>query len=267
MHIRSTAKTDFLFALIALFSGLLQAVSSPSQTASPDAQEPLRIDAYTGTKNQRDKPRATYPKQARPLHIDGKVELELTVSPKGGVLSERVISGPPALRQAAIDAFRKVKYNPFLRDGKPTIALVQAIIAYESDKRAAFELNSEPLGAEDVSTAAMDGRHADYAEILSDTQGVDFGRYLQRVLRDVRANWYQMIPEAMEMKKGTVSIEFSVTKYGKIGGMKLAAESGTVPLDRAAWAAIAASDPFPPLPDAFGGADLILRFRFYYNPK
>ena len=58
---------------------------------------------------------------------------------------------------------------------------MQAIIVYESDKRAAFELNSEPLGAKDVSTTATDGRHADYAEILSDTQGVDFGRYLQRV--------------------------------------------------------------------------------------
>jgi hypothetical protein len=64
MHIRSTAKTDFLFALIVLFSGLLQAVSSPSQTASPDAQEPLKIDAYTGTKNQRNKPRAAYAKYA-----------------------------------------------------------------------------------------------------------------------------------------------------------------------------------------------------------
>jgi hypothetical protein len=78
---------------------------------------------------------------------------------------------------------------------------VQAIIVYESDKRAAFELNSEPLGAKDVSTTAMDGRHADYAEILSDTQGVDFGRYLQRVLRDVRANWYQMIPQAIARRR------------------------------------------------------------------
>ncbi|MGB8990287.1 MAG: cell envelope integrity protein TolA [Candidatus Sulfotelmatobacter sp.] len=140
-------------------------------------------------------------------------------------------------------------------------------MAYESDIRAAFELNSEPLEAEDVSTAGSAGGHADYAEILSDTQGVDFGRYLQQVSRDVRANWYQMITEGMEMKKGTVSIEFSVTKYGKIEGMRLAAESGTVPLDRAAWAAIVASDPFPPLPDAFGGANLVLRLRFLYNPN
>jgi hypothetical protein len=32
-------------------------------------------------------------------------------------------------------------------------------------------------------------------EILTDTMGVDFGPYKQRVLHDVRMNWYQLIPE------------------------------------------------------------------------
>ena len=27
-------------------------------------------------------------------------------------------------------------------------------------------------------------------DILSDTQGVDFGPYLQRIVQDVRQNWY-----------------------------------------------------------------------------
>ena len=54
----------------------------------------------------------------------------------GGATEARVVATP------LTNAFRKVKYKPFLRDGKPTIALVLAIIAYESVKRAAFELNS-----------------------------------------------------------------------------------------------------------------------------
>ena len=33
-------------------------------------------------------------------------------------------------------------------------------------------------------------------EILTDTMGVDFGPYLNRVLQDVRQNWYQLIPES-----------------------------------------------------------------------
>jgi hypothetical protein len=48
--------------------------------------------------------------------------------------------------------------------------------------------------------------------------------------------------------------------------MKLVATSGDIPLDRAAWAGITGSDPFPALPSEFGGQYLALRFRFYYNP-
>jgi TonB family protein len=103
-------------------------------------------------------------------------------------------------------------------------------------------------------------------EILSDTMGVDFGPYLQRVLHDVRQNWYNAIPESAEMKHGNLIIEFAITKDGKVAGMKLVAGSGDVPLDRAAWAGIVASDPFPALPTEFGGQYLALRFRFYYNP-
>jgi TonB family protein len=110
------------------------------------------------------------------------------------------------------------------------------------------------------------GRQVGNLEILSDTMGVDFGPYLQRVLHDVRQNWYNAIPESAQMKHGNLIIEFAITKDGKVAGMKLIATSGDVPLDRAAWAGIAASDPFPPLPSDFGGQYLALRFRFFYNP-
>src|SRR5271165_6682222 len=110
------------------------------------------------------------------------------------------------------------------------------------------------------------GRAMGNLEILSDTQGVDFGPYLQRILQDVRENWYRAIPESAEMKKGKLMIEFAITKDGKVADMRLIATSGDVALDRAAWAGISASNPFPPLPGEFTGPYLALRFRFYYNP-
>jgi TonB family protein len=111
------------------------------------------------------------------------------------------------------------------------------------------------------------GRALGNLEILSDTQGVDFGPYLQRILQDVRENWYHAIPESAEMKKGKLMIEFAITKDGKVADMRLVATSGDVALDRAAWAGISASNPFPPLPSQFNGPYLALRFRFYYNPE
>jgi outer membrane biosynthesis protein TonB len=110
------------------------------------------------------------------------------------------------------------------------------------------------------------GRQLGNLEVLSDTQGVDFGPYLQRVLHDVKINWYSLIPESAQMKHGNLIIEFAITKDGKVAGMKLIATSGDVPLDRAAWGGIVGSNPFPPLPTEFGGEYLALRFRFFYNP-
>ena len=107
-------------------------------------------------------------------------------------------------------------------------------------------------------------------EVLSDTQGVDFGPYLSRVLEAVRRNWYILIPEearAPLMKRGRLAIEFVILQDGKIAGMKLVSPSGDVSLDRAAWGGITASNPFAPLPGEFHGPYLALRFRFYYNPQ
>ena len=114
---------------------------------------------------------------------------------------------------------------------------------------------------------AAHGRQMGALDILSDTQGVDFGPYLQRILQDVRENWYHLIPESAAIKKGKLAIEFAITKDGQVAGMKLIASSGDVALDRPAWGSITASNPFPPLPSEFGGQYLALRFRFYYNPE
>jgi outer membrane biosynthesis protein TonB len=57
--------------------------------------------------------------------------------------------------------------------------------------------------------------------ILTDTKGVDFGPYFQRVLHDVRMNWCNLIPESARaplMKKGKLVIEFSILKDGMVTG-------------------------------------------------
>src|ERR1017187_3417434 len=107
-------------------------------------------------------------------------------------------------------------------------------------------------------------------EVLSDTQGVDFGPYLSRLVEGVRRNWYTLIPEAARAplrKRGKVGIDFAILPDGRVVGMKLTGESGDVSLDRAAWGGITASNPFAPLPSAYHAPYLALRFRFYYNPQ
>jgi len=102
-------------------------------------------------------------------------------------------------------------------------------------------------------------------EILSDTMGVDFGPYLEIVKREVKRNWYNLIPESVSFKKGVVSLQFSILKNGQVAGLQYVNNSGDVSLDRAAYGGITASDPFPPLPTEFTGPNLTLRFTFFYN--
>lgn len=106
-------------------------------------------------------------------------------------------------------------------------------------------------------------------DILSDTMGVDFSGYLQRVIWEVKTHWYNGIPEIARppiMKRGKLAIEFAILKDGKVAGLKLVSSSGDVALDRAAWGGITGSIPFQPLPSNFKGEYISLRFKFYYNP-
>ena len=111
-----------------------------------------------------------------------------------------------------------------------------------------------------------DGRQLGAVDILSDPQGVDFGPYLKPMLKRVRKNWFRLIPDSAQSKKGKLAIEFAITKDGKLADMRLVATSGDTILDRAAWGSVTASNPFPPLPSEFTGPYLALRVRFYYNP-
>ena len=59
-------------------------------------------------------------------------------------------------------------------------------------------------------------------DVLSDTMGVDFGPYLQRVLRDVKSELVQPDPRVSQaplLKRGKVSIEFAIMKNGTVQGM------------------------------------------------
>ncbi len=110
------------------------------------------------------------------------------------------------------------------------------------------------------------GRQYGGLEVLSDTQGVDFAPYLQRVLQEVKAHWYELIPESASMKKGKLMLDFSIMRDGHVQGLTLRVSSGDAALDRPAWGSITGSDPFQPLPSEFTGPSLDLRFRYYYNP-
>jgi TonB family protein len=151
------------------------------------------------------------------------------------------------------------------------VLLFCCALAFGQNTSSAPETKSQaPANSPDQKSQDSDvgfpGHQFGSLDILSDTQGVNFGPYLQRILQDVKENWYHLIPESASMKKGKLAIEFAITKDGRVADMRLVSSSGDVGLDRPAWGSIAASNPFPPLPGEFTGPYVALRFRFYYNP-
>ncbi|HCS48939.1 MAG TPA: hypothetical protein DIW61_12050 [Candidatus Aminicenantes bacterium] len=60
-----------------------------------------------------------YPEAARKAGIQGVVLLEATTDEQGNVVKVRVQKSIPELDQAAIEALRQWKYEPFIIEGKP----------------------------------------------------------------------------------------------------------------------------------------------------
>ena len=106
------------------------------------------------------------------------------------------------------------------------------------------------------------------AQILSDTQGVDFDPYIRHIVIETERTWDPLAPDEVNPpinKRGQVLIRFKILPSGRLmdGSMMLEGSSGDVALDRAAWGALTGSN-FPPLPKEFHGQYLELRFLFVY---
>jgi TonB family protein len=61
-----------------------------------------------------------YPPAAKAAHVQGVVVLHALISKQGTIESLHVVSGPPLLVGAALDAVKRWKYQPYLLAGVPT---------------------------------------------------------------------------------------------------------------------------------------------------
>src|SRR5437667_3064154 len=73
-----------------------------------------------------------YPPAARNLRISGDVTIDAQIGTNGRVSEMKVISGPPALHQAAMDAVRQWKYQPAMLDGKPVAMHMTVTVRFRS---------------------------------------------------------------------------------------------------------------------------------------
>jgi TonB family protein len=122
---------------------------------------------------------------------------------------------------------------------------------------------------EGVNLPPSPGAQGSALELKSDPMGVDFRPYLTQILATIRRNWYAVMPESVKLgRHGKVGLLFAIVKSGNVSKVTYAFQSGADALDKAAIAAISASNPFPPLPVEFKGDRVVLQLNFAYNvPK
>jgi protein TonB len=69
-----------------------------------------------------------YPILARETHIQGQVRIDAVLDEQGNVVAMKVVSGPPLLYRAALDALKKWKYEPtYLNDQPVAVQMVVTI--------------------------------------------------------------------------------------------------------------------------------------------
>jgi TonB family protein len=71
-----------------------------------------------------------YPMGAKQAGVEGDVVVNTTIDKNGSVVGMKVISGPALLRQAALDALRRWKYEPSMLNGQPIAVQMQVTIKF-----------------------------------------------------------------------------------------------------------------------------------------
>jgi TonB family protein len=77
-----------------------------------------------------EKTNPVYPPIAKAARVSGTVVLQATISKAGTIENLRVISGPPLLQQAALEAVKTWRYRPYLLEGKPVEVLTTVNVIF-----------------------------------------------------------------------------------------------------------------------------------------
>ena len=99
--------------------------------------------------------------------------------------------------------------------------------------------------------------------IQFDTKGVEFGPWIRRFIAQIKRNW--LIPYAAMAMKGHVAITFNIHKDGTITDLGVPGPCNVDAFNRAAYNALAASNPTYPLPPEYPSEHAFFTVIFYYN--
>jgi Gram-negative bacterial TonB protein C-terminal len=110
-------------------SGKAALASSPSPGSAAGTAEPLAAEEFTAPKLVR-VVKPVSPPEALRNYVTGNVNVDALVDTTGHVKSVTVLSGPPKLRNTAIEVMKQYLYEPARKNGKAVPAHVQASLQF-----------------------------------------------------------------------------------------------------------------------------------------
>ncbi len=116
-------------APIAAYSGHEIKPSNPTNL-NTEAHNEVNISADAARRRLLQKSGPVYPPIAMAAGVSGAVVLQATISKAGTVEQLEVVSGPPMLRQAALDAVKLWRYKPYLVSNTAAEVRTQVIVVF-----------------------------------------------------------------------------------------------------------------------------------------
>jgi TonB family protein len=191
-----------------------QTTQQTSTAPSPSAPKQVAVPIKTV--------RAIYPYEAERDQRQGQVIVKMIVDEQGNVVDVIAENGDPIFQKPALDAARKWKYQPYLKDGKPVRFSVRVPFNFAFTDRV-DDKNLRKEIAEEASAAASGNSEVPQqpgAKIATParirvSQGVSEGLLLHKVT--------PVYPQQAKYKgvSGTVLLQAVITKEGFIGNLKV----------------------------------------------
>lgn len=114
-----------------------------------------------------------YPVEAKQAGISGMVRLHGVIDREGGLKNLRVLSGPPLLQDAALDAARQWRYKPYTLNGNP--------VEVETTINVNFTLDKSASASQADGTTPPTAGAGSRPEIVNVSGGISQGNLVQKV--------------------------------------------------------------------------------------
>lgn len=155
-----------------------------------------------------------YPELARLAHVEGTVDLVVSIDEEGNVTDIRVSQGHPFLNDMAVDAVRQWKYAPMFLNGEavPVVATVTVIFKLDNKSTAASGKSRIDLAVAEVIMRQKAGQSvADVPFILDGKANLELRITAKTasVTSQLKSSGFEMIawPEGTQKAIGKISVE------------------------------------------------------------